>query len=247
VPVGVAGELCIGGVGLARGYLNRPALTAEKFVPCPFDADAGARLYRTGDLARFRPDGRIEFLGRLDHQVKVRGFRIEPGEVEAALGTHPRVGVAAVTAIDDGLVGKRLVAYLTAAGGEAPTTGELHSYLRERLPEYMVPSVFVVLSEMPLTLNGKVDRKALPAPGQERPAVSAGYVEPRNSVEETLAGVWAELLGVERVGVYDNFFELGGHSLRATQVVSRVRSTFGADLSLACSLRRRPSSRSPRP
>ncbi|MFL6196133.1 MAG: amino acid adenylation domain-containing protein [Thermoanaerobaculia bacterium] len=211
VPIGVPGELCIGGAGVCRGYLNRPALTAEKLVPDPF-GPRGERLYRTGDLARRLPDGTMEFLGRVDRQVKIRGFRVEPGEIEAALAATPGVREAAVVAREG-----RLVAYVT--GGAAVRA--LQERLRERLPEPMVPAAFVALETMPLTPNGKVDRKALPAPDQ--PAASAGYVAPRTREEEILAGVWAQVLRLPRVGVNDNFFELGGDSILSVQIVSRAR------------------------
>ncbi len=230
VPVGVAGELHIGGVGLARGYLHRPDLTAERFTPNPFSNWPGERLYRTGDLARYRPDGNLEYLGRLDHQVKIRGFRIELGEVEAALVRHPQVREVVVVAQEDTPGDKRLVGYVV--GEEpAPTGEELRAQLKKVLPEYMVPAAFVFLDALPLTPNGKVDRKALPAPdvGSQ---LAHRYVAPRNPTEEILVGIWAEVLGAERVGVRDNFFELGGHSILATQVVSRVRQAFDVDLPL---------------
>jgi amino acid adenylation domain-containing protein len=233
VPVGVAGELCIGGDGLARGYLRRPALTAERFIPDQFSARPGARLYRTGDLARWLTDGHVEFLGRLDHQVKVRGYRIELGEVESALRGHESVADCVVTAREDTSGEKRLIAYVVAAagdGGRGASIAGLRTHLRERLPEYMVPSAFVVLDELPLTPNGKVDRRALPAP--DSAGESAEYAAPRTEVEEALTRVCSELLRVERVGVKDDFFELGGHSLLATQVVSRLRAAFGVELPL---------------
>ncbi|HKR15461.1 MAG TPA: non-ribosomal peptide synthase/polyketide synthase [Pyrinomonadaceae bacterium] len=231
-PVGVAGELYIAGDGLARGYLNRAALTAERFVPNPFTAQAGARLYRTGDLARYRDDGRIEYLGRMDQQVKIRGFRIELGEIEAQLERHAMVRQAVVTANDDGDGGKRLVAYLVTQIGETIATSELRGLLKEQLPEYMVPSAFVHLAELPLTANGKVDRKRLPAAEFSRDEMAVEFVAPRTPAEEAVAGIWAEVLKLERVGVFDNFFELGGHSLLATQVISRLRESFQTELTL---------------
>jgi amino acid adenylation domain-containing protein len=237
-PAGVAGELHIGGDGLARGYLKRPELTALRFVPSPFgeaSGVAGERLYATGDLVRWiaaQPAGEIEFLRRIDHQVKVRGFRIELGEVEAALTGHPAIAQAVVTARQDAPGDKRLVAYLVAREEPAPTVSELRGFLAERLPEYMVPSLFVPLPGLPLTANGKVDRRALPAPGGERPELDAEFVAPRTPVERQLAEIWCAVLGVERVGVHDDFFELGGQSLLATQIVSRLREVCGVEIPL---------------
>ncbi|HEX2191305.1 MAG TPA: amino acid adenylation domain-containing protein, partial [Longimicrobiaceae bacterium] len=222
VPVGVPGELYIGGVQVARGYLGRADLTAARFVPDPFAEGSGARLYRTGDRARWRGDGALEYLGRLDGQVKIRGFRIEPGEVEAVLRRHEEVRDCVVVARDgaSGVPGnRRLVAYVA---GEAEADG-MRGHLRRSLPEYMVPAAFVMLDRLPLTPNGKLDRRALPAPeytAEER------YLAPRTPAQEVLAGIWAELLRLERVGVAESFFELGGHSLLATRVVSRVREVF---------------------
>ncbi|QOY92809.1 non-ribosomal peptide synthase/polyketide synthase [Massilia sp. UMI-21] len=224
VPVGVVGELYLGGAGLAHGYLARGGMSAARFVADPFGAP-GARLYRTGDLVRRTAQGEIVYVGRIDHQVKIRGFRIEPGEVEAALRAHAAVGQALVM-VDEGPTGKRLVAYVVADTGMA----ELRSYLKDRLPEYMVPAVFVALAAMPLTPNGKVDRKALPAPDGH--ASGAAYIAPRTPAETTLAAIWSEVLGVEQVGIQDNFFELGGHSLMATRVVARIRDAFAVDLPL---------------
>ncbi|HET7233826.1 MAG TPA: amino acid adenylation domain-containing protein [Longimicrobium sp.] len=224
VPVGVAGELFIGGVAVARGYLGRPRLTAERFVPDPF-GEPGARLYRTGDLCRWLADGTLEYLGRTDFQVKVRGFRVEPGEVEARLAAHEGVREAVVLALDDGAGGKRLVAYFV---GEALESGALRAHLSQQLPEYMVPAAFVRLEALPLTPNGKLDRRALPAPGADAFAARA-YEAPVGEAEHLLAGIWSELLGVERVGRGDHFFALGGHSLLAVRVVSRVRQALGVE------------------
>jgi amino acid adenylation domain-containing protein len=229
VPDGVTGELFVGGEGIARGYLNQPALTAERFLPDPFGAVAGARLYRTGDLARRLADGEIEFIGRADQQVKVRGFRVEPGEIEAVLQQHELVREAAVKALDDSMGNKRLVAYVTSRS-RAVTANELRSFLNPRMPEYMIPSVFVVLDRLPLLPNGKVDRRSLPAPGQVRPELKAAFVSPRTSTEETVASIWRRVLGIDRVGMEDNFFELGGHSLLAAQVVTRIQEVLKVEL-----------------
>ncbi|WP_233561331.1 AMP-binding protein, partial [Sorangium cellulosum] len=221
VPVGVAGELHIGGVGLARGYHRRPDLTAERFVPDPFGSAPGGRLYRTGDLARHRPDGAIEFLGRLDHQVKIRGLRVELGEIEARLLQHPEVQEAVVVARDEAHGGKRLVAYVAGRDGSAPEPEALRGWVGEALPAYMVPAPIVVLERLPLSPNGKVDRRALPAPE----AAALGhrpYVAPRTEAERILAEVWAEVLHRPQVGVEDNFFELGGDSIVTLQVIARA-------------------------
>jgi amino acid adenylation domain-containing protein len=229
VPIGVPGELVIGGAGLARGYLGRPGLTAERFVPDPAGGCAGGRLYRSGDLGRFLPQGEVEYLGRIDHQVKIRGIRIELGEIEAALTALEGVREAVVVAREDppGSGERRLVAY--AVGDAAP--GALRRGLRERLPEHMVPAIIVTLAALPLTHNGKVDRKALPAP-EGQSSSEEGWLAPRTPVEEVLAGIWAELLGLERVGTAGHFFDLGGHSLLATQVMSRLRGAFGVAMPL---------------
>ncbi len=232
VPIGVAGELCVAGVGLARGYLGRPELTGDKFIPNPFSSNPGERLYRTGDLVRYLPDGNVEFLGRIDHQVKVRGFRIELGEIEAVLGEHPDILDVIVLAREDTPGDRRLVAYLVTQPGVEPKTSELRNYLRDRLPEYMIPSFFVRMDEFPLTPNNKIDRKALPKPDLSRPDLENEYVPPRTETEQKLVAICAELLNIERVGIYDNFFDLGGHSLLATQFLSRLRSNFQVELPL---------------
>jgi amino acid adenylation domain-containing protein len=232
-PVGVPGELLLGGAGLARGYRRRPGLTAERFFPDPFSRLPGERLYTTGDLARRRPDGRLEFLGRRDHQVKVRGFRIELGEVEAALARLPGLGQAVVAARPDAAGEGRLVAYAVAAGGAEPRVAELQARLRETLPPYMVPSAFVFLERLPLTPNGKVDRRALPAPEAAGPRTDKPFQAPRSPLEREVAAIWSEVLGLEQVGVTESFFVLGGHSLAAGRVVARVRDRLGVDLPMA--------------
>lgn len=239
VPIGVPGELYIGGAGLARGYLNRPELTAQRFITNPFvekraiASESGTRLYKTGDLVRYLPDGNLEFLGRVDHQVKIRGFRIELGEIEALLGQHAGVRQAVVSVWEEELGNKRLVAYVVPNKKQTPSVSDLRSFLREKLAEYMVPSAFVMLKALPLTPNGKVDRRALPAPDQTRSGLEEVYVAPRTSLEEQLAQIWAKVLGLERVGIHDNFFELGGHSLLLTQLLVQVRDALQVDLSLS--------------
>jgi amino acid adenylation domain-containing protein len=232
VPVGVPGELHLGGVGLAWGYFNRPDLTAEKFVPNPFCLEAGDRLYKTGDLARWMADGNIELLGRMDFQVKIRGHRIELGEIIALLRNYPGVEEAVAMVREDEPGKKRLVAYVVLAGDPVPSIPELRNFLTKTLPEYMVPSAFIILDALPLSPNGKVDRRALPAPEPTRPELEEAFVAPRSPVEEVVAKVWAEVLGVDQVGVHDNFFALGGHSLQATQVISRLQDAFELELPL---------------
>ncbi|WP_208448845.1 amino acid adenylation domain-containing protein [Burkholderia gladioli] len=236
VPLGAVGELYIGGAGVARGYLNRPDLTAQRFLADPFaraEGDPEARMYRTGDLARYQPDGNIVFLGRNDEQVKVRGFRVEPGEIEAQLATHEAVREAIVIARQDPASNARLLAYVSLqdAAPCAELVRDLREHLAARLPEYMVPAAFVVLDALPLTPNGKVDRRALPEPDDEAFA-QAQYEAPQGETEQTIAALWAELLGVERVGRHDNFFALGGHSLLATRMLARLRESFGHDVSI---------------
>ncbi|MEA5623266.1 non-ribosomal peptide synthetase, partial [Nostoc sp. UHCC 0251] len=228
VPVGVAGELHIGGAGLARGYLNRPELTKEKFISNPFD---NSKLYKTGDLARYFSDGTIEYIGRIDNQVKIRGFRIELGEIEVLLNQYEEVQASCVIAREDTTGDKRLVAYIVPHQHSKPTTNELRQFLKAKLPDYMVPSAFVILESMPLTSNGKVDRRALPAPDLYS-EIKDKYVAPRTPIEEILAQTWSQVLQLPQVGIHDNFFELGGHSLLATQLVSRIRNIFKVELPL---------------
>jgi amino acid adenylation domain-containing protein/non-ribosomal peptide synthase protein (TIGR01720 family) len=222
VPVGMPGELFSGGDGVARGYWNRPALTAEKFIPNPFDDKASTRLYRTGDLARYRSDGVIEFLGRIDNQVKIRSYRIELGEIEATLTAHPVVQEAIVLAREDSPNQKRLVAYVTLHPHKTLTISEMHSFLRNRLPDYMLPAALVQLDTMPLNTNGKVDRRALPAPEFGRPELAQAFAAPRTPVEKRLVNIWREVLGIEKIGIHDNFFELGGDSILSIQIVAKA-------------------------
>ena len=226
VPVGVSGELYIGGIHVGRGYLNKPDLTAEKFIPDPFSGNPKARLYKTGDLARYLLDGNIEFLGRIDFQVKIRGNRIELGEIETLLGQHPAVCEVVVLAREDIPGDMRVVAYIVPEKNKKLTVGVLRDYLKQKLPDYMVPSQFVTLDALPLTPNGKIDRKALPVPANLRPELEAVYVAPRTAIERTMTSIWQAVLHLEKIGIYDNFFELGGNSLLATQIVSRVQRAF---------------------
>jgi acyl-coenzyme A synthetase/AMP-(fatty) acid ligase len=232
VPVGVPGELHIGGRCLARGYQGRPDLTAEKFIPHAFSAEPGARLYKTGDLVRYRADGNIEFLGRIDHQLKIRGFRVEPGEVEACLRQHPLLQEAVVVAHVPLPGDVRLVAYIVAREGAAPSFGELRRFMRERLPDYMVPSTYIALDKLPLNASGKVDRRALPAPDGQRVQRDVAHVKPREGLESTIAGIWEDVLQVKKVGAQDNFFDLGGHSLLLLKVKQRLEAALGQEISV---------------
>lgn len=231
VPAGVPGEICIGGEGLARGYLNRPQLTAEKFVPHPFSDEAGARLFRTGDIGRYLHDGNVEYRGRRDHQVKIRGFRIELGEIEAQLTDHPQVNQAIVIASDNERGEKHLVAYVSVAG-ESPSNNDLRAHLGRKLPEHMIPSAFVFLESFPLTASGKINRLALPKPDRAQLATREEFVAPRNPTEETLAGIWSNVLKLSDVGVFDDFFALGGHSLLLVRVTAQIRDWFQIDVPL---------------
>jgi acyl carrier protein len=231
-PIGVPGELLVGGAGLARGYLNRPELTAEKFVPDPFCREPGARLYRTGDRARYLPDGHIEYLGRIDNQVKMRGFRIELGEIEAGILQHVAVRQVVVIAREDVPGEKMLVAYLVVKNPPADLVDQLRSRIRTTMPEYMVPSRFVILDSLPLTHNGKLDRKALPAPSACEQASRGTAIAPRTAPEELVAGMFREVLKRTDIGVFDNFFDLGGDSLMAARLMSRLRAASGMNLPL---------------
>ena len=232
VPPGVMGEMYIGGAGVARGYLNRPDLTRERFLPDPFSGNSEARMYKTGDLARYRDDGIIEYLGRIDNQVKVRGYRIELGEIEAVLASFPKLHSCVVLAREDTSGDKQLVGYLVSREGKPPLAEELLTFLKDRLPEYMIPAKFVNLDSFPLTHNGKIDRKALPVPLHEdkRPDHESG--RPRTPTEEVLATIWMKMFKIENVSIYDDFFDLGGHSLLAIRVMSRIREALGVDLSV---------------
>ncbi|MGA2411929.1 MAG: amino acid adenylation domain-containing protein, partial [Candidatus Binataceae bacterium] len=232
IPIGAVGNLYIGGVGLARCYAGQPALTAERFVPDSFSGQAGARLYKTGDLARYLPGGNIEFLGRSDYQVKIRGFRIEPGEIERTLEQHDAVREAIVLLQENGPVENRLVAYVAAGEEMRPTASELRRFLKDKLPEHMMPVGFEVLDGFPLTASGKVDRRALQAHGGRRPELDDAFVACRTPTEDLLAQIWKQVLGIAQIGVHDNFFQLGGHSLLATQVVSRIRAAFQVEIPL---------------
>ncbi len=230
VPVGVAGELYIGGVALANGYLNRPDLTSEKFIDNPFDA--GTKLYKTGDLMRYLADGSIEFLGRIDQQAKIRGYRIELGEIEAALAEHPQVQTSVVIVREDKPEHKYITAYFVPQGEEPPTALSLRTFLKARLPEYMVPSTFVSMEAIPLTANGKVDRRGLPVPQQAHSSTDHAYIAPRTTTEQTLAKLWSDILNANRVGIHDDFFDLGGHSLLAARLAAQIRKAFGVELPL---------------
>lgn len=238
VPSGVVGEIFIGGIGIARGYLNNSALTAERFIPDPFSAIPGARLYRTGDLARYLPGGKSIFLRRVDEQIKFRGYRIEPGEIEYVLVTHPSIQQAAVVLREDTPGTQKLVAYLVLRQTSF-RENDVRKYVGEKLPDYMVPATYVILDVLPTTLSGKLDRSALPAPEKAGSSLEGeGYIAPRSQLEERLTQIWCEILGVEHIGIHDNFFELGGHSLLATLVVSRLQETFQVEISLATFMQR---------
>jgi acyl carrier protein len=232
VPIGVPGELYLGGEGLARGYVHRPDLTAERFVPNPLSILPGARLYRTGDLARYRSDGSIDYLGRIDHQIKLRGFRIELGEIEACLKRLPPVQDAAVVLRRDHPDNLRLIAYVVIKDGGTATADELRYALMKHIPAYMLPSAFMFLPMLPLSPNGKVDRRALPAPSGAGLQREQTYVAPRNPTEELVAQIWAETLHIPQIGIHENFFKLGGHSLLVMRVLARLKETFQIEMPL---------------
>lgn len=230
VPIGVPGELYIGGVNLARGYLSRPDLTAEKFIPNPFHNSKFHRLYKTGDLVRYRPDGNLEFLGRIDDQVKIRGFRVELGEIEAVLSQHPEVLSTAVIAWEDRSGNKRLVAYIVPKQGQIPSDSVLRDFLKANLPDYMMPGNFVMLEALPLTPNGKVDRRALLASNSDRNPDASKQISPRTPLEHKVVELWEEVLQVSPIGVTENFFDLGGHSLLAIQLIAAIEKRLGYSL-----------------
>jgi acyl carrier protein len=232
VPIGVVGDLYIGGIAVGRGYLNNVERTAELFLPDPFSQKPGGRLYKTRDRARYLPDGLIEFLGRSDNLIKIRGLRIEPGEIEAVLERHPAIRETVVLARETTSGNKYLVAYIVPTKDQIPTSGELRTWLKDKIPEYMIPTVFVPLEAMPLNSNGKLDRGALPAPEQISPELKSTFVKARTSLEETIATIWSQVLEIEQIGIYDNFFALGGHSLLAMLVISRLRATFQVEVPL---------------
>ena len=237
VPIGVAGELYIAGAGVVRGYLRRPDLTAERFLRDPFSDDSGARMYKTGDIARYLPDGNLEYLGRADFQVKIRGFRIELGEIESVLERHPGVRQAVVTALEERPGDQRLIAYLVFAPGSSPGAGELRSFLRENLPEHMQPSTLVALREMPLTANGKVDRKALPAPDTANLLVESSYEAASTDLERRIVDLWKDALDVEHIGVDSNFFDLGAHSLLVAEVHTKLQELVSREIPLVAMFR----------
>jgi len=244
VPVGVPGEMYVGGAGVTKGYLNRPELTKERFISSPFEKDEvipptplnkggnePSKLYKTGDLARYLPKGELEYLRRIDNQVKIRGFRIELGEIEALLASHPQIWETVVIVRDDATGDKRLVAYIVPQSEKIITINEIRQFLKAKLPDYMIPNAFVILDALPLTANGKIDRRALPPP-ESSSEPSEKYVAPRNPIEDILVTVWSEVLKVEKVGINDNFFELGGHSLLATKLVAQIRDRLKVELPL---------------
>jgi acyl-coenzyme A synthetase/AMP-(fatty) acid ligase/acyl carrier protein len=233
VPVGVTGELYIGGAGVARGYLNRPELNKERFIVDQISGQIDSRLYKTGDLARYREDGILEYLGRVDNQVKVRGYRIELGEIEATLASDPRVKSCAVLVREDEPGNKQLVGYVVPREGQAPTTEDLQEFVKQKLPEYMAPSQFVFLDSIPLTTNGKVDRKALPAPTYGNVSEGKDFAAPQTETQKAIADIWSKLMKLERIGIHDDFFNFGGHSLMAMKMVSQIEERFGVSLPLA--------------
>ena len=231
VPFGVAGEIYVGGAGVSRGYLNRPELTDERFVAHPFSSDPNARLYRSGDLARSSPDGGIEYLGRIDHQVQIRGFRVELGEIESVLKSHPQVRDALVS-YEQSTGSGRLLAYLIPTLDEIPDATELRGYLKSRLPEYMLPAAFLAVTAFPLTPNGKIDTQALPLPDNSRREDSVRYESPRTELERTIVDVWKQVLQVTTLSIHDNVFDLGAHSLHIVQVHQRLKGQFGGELAV---------------
>jgi long-subunit acyl-CoA synthetase (AMP-forming) len=229
----VTGELYIGGAGVARGYMNRPDLNKDRFIADPFSGQIDSRLYKTGDLARYRKDGILEYFGRVDNQVKVRGYRIELGEIEATLASDPRVKSCAVLVREDEPGNKQLVGYVVPREGQAPTAEEMQQFVKQKLPEYMAPSQFVFMDSIPLTTNGKVDRKALPAPTYGNISEGKDFAAPHTETEKAIADIWSKLMKLERIGIHDDFFDFGGHSLMAMKMVSQIEERFGVNLPLA--------------
>ena len=232
VPIGVIGEIHIGGLSLARGYVGDPQHTSEKFIPNPFSREKGARLYKTGDLARYLPDGNIQFLGRVDHQVKIRGYRIELGEIEAVLSRHQGIKDVVVSVSEETSGDKRLVAYVIPKEGKTPQNNELNEFLKKNLPEYMIPSFFVMMDAFPLTPSGKVSRRGLKSPKKIKRDGEIPLAAPRTPTEAEMTTIWMDVLGVGQIGIHDNFFHLGGHSLLATRIISRLKATFQVDFPL---------------
>jgi acyl-CoA synthetase (AMP-forming)/AMP-acid ligase II/acyl carrier protein len=232
VPVGIVGELYVSGYGLARGYFQRQELTNEKFISNPFGQFPYHRLYKTGDLGRYLPDGNIEFLGRIDDVVKIRGYRVDLGELEAILSKHPQISQAVTTTHGENAKEKFLAAYFIPVVGQTVSTSELRKFLADQLPDYMIPSVFMPMESFPLSPNGKVNRKVLPVPTQHRPELNQNYIPPQNPTQELLAEIWSEVLGIQRIGIDDNFFHLGGHSLKAIQLIGQIQKTYELDITI---------------
>jgi acyl-coenzyme A synthetase/AMP-(fatty) acid ligase len=232
VPIGVTGEIYIGGKGLSRGYLNRPKLTSRNFIPNPFSNNEGRRLYKTGDMARYLPDGNIEFIGRVDYQIKMRGYRIELGEIEATLTSCDHVESAVVSLFEPIDGNKILAAYVVVSNDKTVTALNLQKYLQNKLPEFMIPTSYTIMESFPLTPNGKINRLGFPPPDLSRPELEVPLVEPNSTLEKVLISIWKEVLNLDEIGVHDNFFDLGGHSLLVTQVISRINQTSSSPITI---------------